>query len=181
MSAEGNFGGHHERRPLRSRLPQHRRAEWQEIFRSDAVAARCREVSLQLRSCLRRGGRKLLDEGVVRVDDRLLALVVQPEAQAHDDGHQQDAEGDRQSVAPRRKLAGQPNLSSLTCSSRAEEPNESTLACRERGVFTQEGETKALSAEAAMGQSRRGSQDKLSIRFRNALKADAESEDCHLS
>src|SRR5204862_6159577 len=40
------------------RLPQHRRAERQEILRSDAVAARCREVSLQLRSCFRRGGRE---------------------------------------------------------------------------------------------------------------------------
>jgi hypothetical protein len=27
LSAEGDFGGHHELRPLRSRLPQYRRAE----------------------------------------------------------------------------------------------------------------------------------------------------------
>jgi hypothetical protein len=71
IAKDGDPGG--DRRGVHPpRSPQHRRAERQEILRSDAFAARCREVSLQLRSCLRRGGRKLLDEGLVRVDDRLL-------------------------------------------------------------------------------------------------------------
>src|SRR5262245_14949931 len=92
-------------------LPQHFHAERQEIARSDAVAARCREVSLQLRSCLRRGGRKLLNEGLVRADDRLLGEVVPPEAHADDDGHHhQEAEDDRQSVAPREGM-----VSNRTC------------------------------------------------------------------